>query len=123
MPPREAPARRGVARGADADEGNGAARVRSVHKRASRRADVLHLLFGQLRIDRQREHFFGGAFGLGQIAALLAHLGEARLLVEAKRIVSGATDRMIGEVLLERIARAGANHVLVVNGDMPVGDE
>ena len=93
--------------------------VRSMEELGDSADDRLLLLLGEFREDRQGQRFFGGQFGLGQIALPPAEVFETLLHVERNGIVDLRADAARGEVLPQGVALATrcADHKLIP--DMP----
>ena len=78
--------------------------------------DGLLFVFSELGVNRQRQDFGSGAFGLREIACPVAQRAQRVLLVEAERVVDLRPDRVGGEEGAELVAARGADDVLVEDG-------
>src|SRR5215208_1890669 len=74
---------------------------------------LVQLRLGELREDRQREHFLRRPFALGALAFAVPEVREAGLEVEWQRIVDGGPDTTLLEERLQRVAPRCANRVLI----------
>ena len=76
---------------------------------------ALLLVFAQLGEHGQRQHFFGGALRLRQIAGLVSQIGEALLQMQRNGIVNLGADTLLGQETSQLIAPPRADHVLMVD--------
>ena len=73
----------------------------------------LLFVFAEFGVDGEGEDFLGGSFGDGEVAGLVAEVGEGLLLVEGEGVVDLGADAVGGEVGAEVVAARGADDVLV----------
>ena len=75
--------------------------------------DGLLFVVAEFGVDGQGEDFGGGAFGVGEVAGLVAEVFERGLQMEGDGVVDFAADAMGGEVVAQCVAARGADDVLV----------
>src|SRR5260370_42177869 len=66
-------------------------------------ADVVHVVWRELGVDRQTENFAGQQFGRRQRTTPLPILGVRRLEMHRQRIVHVRPDAVISQVRLQRV--------------------
>src|ERR1019366_9893338 len=91
----------------------------SLRRLAVKVCDAFHhpalLVFVEFSKHGQRQHFFRGALGFGEVAFAVSEIDEARLQVQRDGIVDLGPDLARGEKLAQLFAAVGADDVLMEN--------
>ena len=85
--------------------------------------DVGLLLFGQLSINGERQHFFGRAFRNGKRSFVVAEIVVAILQVHGKRIIHFGPDTLLLQEVPELITLSDSHRVLVVHVEVSVSGD